>query len=635
MIPNTLKYTPFDTGKCDAYTELSMIDIKAMIAKIPTITLFDPKDNVRSVPQNQYKIIRTSSQELPKFSTGGIKYDSMPTHNDNVNCEHVETNTLKCVQDVSSKGDNTGNTKHKLIKSNIQNAKNRISTKCTHDVRQSQPLVRRVPNKNNILKESNCDENRAIIHDSPIMVNVCIDHVTHMAQNHDITTAKNDTNITVIKNEYTVNRHSPNIALALMKPTINDAHPILRKHKQLSDLRTAKTSLNKILIGKNVVINQRIIFDAVTRTHQLIVHLYMFLRLFILDKYHRNQDIPHINRDFMSMAIKSLVLPCFGGPTPKGNNLKMLQEFEEFYETNYKHLGYDVKISGSNLSHVLAYMETDIITNIENNIKMHFTKYVNQFANSFFKPQFKLLVEKTDKKNKVALKKQLDRELYEIKQDLINHTLMSDSKYHEWIKKHRPHMFPAKIINSHEFDISADPQKYLKHMIYMCIEIEKTGGKSFQFFTIRSNMVPKYIPIDTATLIDLFVPKDKNKYFGNIDACKKDLWKRIMNTSDSVFEQKHYVFDHRILTDGFAVSIQLINICAIEKSQQKKGNMKNARNATRELYAELSDNEIEVLKQKSEKKKRDEKIQNRLNRKLESDKKRDAFKQLPKKEQRD
>ena len=46
---------------------------------------------------------------------------------------------------------------------------------------------------------------------------------------------------------------------------------------------------------------------------------------------------------------------------------------------------------------------------------MHFAKNANQFANLFFKPKFKILVEKTDKNNKVALKKQLDINLYAIK----------------------------------------------------------------------------------------------------------------------------------------------------------------------------------------------------------------------------
>ena len=81
----------------------------------------------------------------------------------------------------------------------------------------------------------------------------------------------------------------------------------------------------------------------------------------------------------------------------KETALKMLHKIEKFFETNYKHLGYNMKINGSNLSHVLVFMKTYIITNIENNIKMHFAKYVNQFANSFFKQKFKILVEKTNK----------------------------------------------------------------------------------------------------------------------------------------------------------------------------------------------------------------------------------------------
>ena len=596
------KDEPFDTGKYELDTTFSMIDFSTLLAKIaPNIH----EDNIHDVLENQYKITRTLFQGQPEFGTKNIKYESMPTNVDDMNCDHIKTNK--------------GNIKHKLTKKINKNAKKIVPAKRMR-------VVSCAPNKNDISKELNCDKNRNYIHASPKIDTIDTDHVNNVAQNnHSIHMTNNKKNIILTKNKSIVNTNGSNSAMAPKKPTIDVMCPILRKRKQLSDLRTAKTSLNKILIGDNADDNHQIIFDAVTRTHQIIVHLYMFLRLFILDKYHRKQDIPYINRDFMSMAIKALILPGLGGQIPKGNNFKMLQEFEEFYETNYKHLGYDMKINGSNLSHVLAYMETDIITNIENNIKMHFTKYVNQFANSFFKPKFKILVEKTDKNNKVALKKQLDIDLHKIKQDLINHTLVTDSKYHEWIQTHRPHIFPAKIINSREFDISSDPQKYLKHVIYMSAEIEKTGGKSFQFFQIRSNMVPKYIPIDTSTLIDQFISKDKNNYFGNINACKKDLWKRIMNTSDPVFEQKHYIFDHRILTDGFAVSIQLINVDTIEKSQQRKNNTKKARNTTKELYADLSNNEIEVLKQKYEKKKRYEKIQNLLNRNLESDKKRDAL----------
>jgi len=37
-------------------------------------------------------------------------------------------------------------------------------------------------------------------------------------------------------------------------------------------------------------------------------------------------------------------------------------------------------------------------------------------------------------------------------------------------------------------------------MIYMCLEIEKFETKSFQFFPLRTNIKPHYIPIDTKSI---------------------------------------------------------------------------------------------------------------------------------------
>lgn len=50
----------------------------------------------------------------------------------------------------------------------------------------------------------------------------------------------------------------------------------------------------------------------------------------------------------------------------------------------YKHLGCENKLDGINLSQILIYTATDMLTNIENNIKLHFFKYVKRFVNSSF-----------------------------------------------------------------------------------------------------------------------------------------------------------------------------------------------------------------------------------------------------------
>lgn len=42
----------------------------------------------------------------------------------------------------------------------------------------------------------------------------------------------------------------------------------------------------------------------------------------------------------------------------------------------------------------------------------------------------------------------------------------------------------------------------------MYVELEKNEAKSFQFFPLRSSIIPKYILLDTASLVELFFLKN-------------------------------------------------------------------------------------------------------------------------------
>ena len=88
--------------------------------------------------------------------------------------------------------------------------------------------------------------------------------------------------------------------------------------------RTIKCSLKSI--SKNEL-NQTKLFDACYRTHQIVIHTYQFLRLWILNKYHNKQEIPIITDDTIKMAFKSL-LKDSQGPKPKGTNLTLYNEYE-------------------------------------------------------------------------------------------------------------------------------------------------------------------------------------------------------------------------------------------------------------------------------------------------------------------
>jgi hypothetical protein len=68
--------------------------------------------------------------------------------------------------------------------------------------------------------------------------------------------------------------------------------------------RTIKCSLKSILRNE---LNQPKLFDNCNRTHQLVIHTYHLLRLWVLNKYHNKQEIPLITDDTIKMAFKSLL----------------------------------------------------------------------------------------------------------------------------------------------------------------------------------------------------------------------------------------------------------------------------------------------------------------------------------------
>ena len=396
--------------------------------------------------------------------------------------------------------------------------------------------------------------------------------------------------------------------------------------------RTVKCSISSIFKNKKYY---NTLFDATNRTHQLIIHTYQFIRLWILDKHTNKIDIPIITEDTIYMAFKALIKES-AGPKPKGTNLQLLNEFNQFYENTYKHLGYDDKIDGVNLSQILNYMKTDMLTNIENNIKINFMSYVNRFVNSSFKKLRRNIYETTEKypvNLKKELRKDIDKDIYEIKQDLLNNTLKSSKIHHKWILENRSIILPTDITNSIEFDIKNYPQKYIKHIINMCQLMENNQMKMFQFMPLRTDIAPKFIPIDTKSLVELFVESDKNKYLSDIETYKTVLWSKYFNLNNSIFKQSEYSFDYRISTDCFSVSIQLIHNNHIQKELLKKLNMKNKKQQTKLTCANMTQAEKEDFKNTIKEYKKQEEIKAKLKIKENKDKLKADFKKLPKEEQ--
>ena len=343
--------------------------------------------------------------------------------------------------------------------------------------------------------------------------------------------------------------------------------------------------------------------DAVYRTNYITTKTNLLLRLWCLEKYHNGIDIPFINENTIKMCMKSLILPS-SGPKPKNNNLLLLNEFKNLHNFTLE--------DGVNLSSILDYYAITILTSIETNIKMHFFDYVNRFINSYFKVFYK------DEITNKEFKKQLFKDLYVVKNDILNGTLKANVKFYNWINEYRFKIVPEEFEINYYYDVKATPQKYLKYMIFMNIELEKIEGKMYQFFPLQSSIIPRHIQMDTKSVIELLVDKGKKEYFDNIEVNKEFLWDKYFNITQKI---KDYKFDNTIITDGYATSLRFIHNDYIEGEKIKKEKMKKGRKDAKEMTEEekekkkldkkiLQDEkkELKKLKQK-DKPKKIEKIQ--------------------------
>lgn len=143
-----------------------------------------------------------------------------------------------------------------------------------------------------------------------------------------------------------------------------------------------------------------------------------------------------------------------------------------------------------------------------------------------------------NKKNLELIK----NELNVLKKDLKNNTTNCNKRYHKWLEENRHKILPKEYKHSYLFDIKHNPQKYLKHMIYINIELEKNNEitqilnlfgsiynpkdifnklhsidnqqgmlktKLYQFFPLRSSGRPKYCTFDSKALVDIFIKGNK------------------------------------------------------------------------------------------------------------------------------
>lgn len=356
-----------------------------------------------------------------------------------------------------------------------------------------------------------------------------------------------------------------------------------------------------------------IINDAVKRTNNIVSKTYMLLRLIILDKYDKEEVLPKLDIDFINIAFKVFIKTKSKKPLCDENKL-LLENLKSYYDST---IFGDLE-NGTSLNPILVYSAKTMYTAIINNIKMNFTAYLNRYINSFFKIIFQEELENKD------FCKAFYKELRTVKDDIINNTLKSDIKYHNWINNNRKLLVPILKPNESIYpDLHSDPLKYLKYMIFITGQLELLGTKQFQFFPLQTNAVPKHIRIDSSGLICL-LEDNTNEKLKNIKGVQNKLWTDIFRINT---KGKKFKFDYSIITDGYAVSLQFINLAGENAKKIKTEKKQNGKRILEDLLRGKSKAEKEIIKKKykaeklEKEKKRKEEIKNNITIKIKDKKK--------------
>jgi len=359
----------------------------------------------------------------------------------------------------------------------------------------------------------------------------------------------------------------------------------LRKFER-SYMVTEKDSLKNILKVADRDELTNIIMDAVQRTNQIVIHTYQFLKAYLLYLYDRKLNHPEIN--IVVPAInQQLILNIInivsvknetGGAKPLNNTLT--QSLQNFFEKKYSTTLADTLPSRDFLKYILQYEAVDIVKNISTNIKEHFMSHLHSYIRIHY--GFDKRIDKIKNDNKItdANKKISIAEIHDtwhrIVQDVTNvadGTIYSEPEYYDDIIKFKKKFLPEKksfAKKSVYYDVKVHPFDYIFNMITINRAINNINDKIlrnceqdkepklyklFNVVPLRTEIIPKYITIDTSAFIWLFPVANKAYVAKNLNYYKNKLWHIFFHTNKRVFKKKDFKFGSMIKTDGIGISI--------------------------------------------------------------------------------
>jgi len=268
-----------------------------------------------------------------------------------------------------------------------------------------------------------------------------------------------------------------------------------------------------------------------------------------------------------------------------------------------------------------------IIPNIKNNI---FIASIKDGIQNHYK-LFTSFINKYIKTNnilndliKINNDKKINQSIKSIYNDIINNTFETDAFYHDWIKENT-----FLIINEFnksncidlEKELESNPFVFIPYMLFINKNLETNESKKkFQIIPLRTNLTPKFIPINTDSFVDIL---DSDYLLGNIKNYYHNDSKKGLILFDTYFNftskfiqntlKKGYLFSGLILTNGFEIIFNFNS-----KSYDKKKNNfhtcgKIERDFIKKSTEELSEEQItKFLIDNTNKKNEDKKEKTKL-----------------------
>jgi hypothetical protein len=371
------------------------------------------------------------------------------------------------------------------------------------------------------------------------------------------------------------------------------------KEKPPEFFKSIKTSLKSVL--KHPELNTKIINDAVVKSNKIVIHTLQFLKLYLLDYYeNNNQTLPIVSKELINNSMKVVCGEKTEkrGKPPNKETIEIKDKLTTFYNQHYLPLTQNDPIDYAGLNTTLDYLKEDVITMYENNIQLHYVAYVERYVNVVWKK--KLIVNKIRKLGKTKMERDarirtLCADLRKIKNDLLNvddKPYQSNHHYHKWITQQKQHILPPKTKyekNSVMYDLKCKTMDYLPCMIYMMKQVENDGESVNNVFPLRSEITPKYIRLDTTTLVNLLLRKEHGtkgffKTKGELKKNEDKIWKFFFRTERKMFHKTGFSFHHMVSTDGIGLSILFLRDDLVGKKlpMMKKG-------ISKELYIDELD----------------------------------------------